>query len=331
MATTDRPSVDIEPEHRIAANFAAAYGLAPPIPIDTIIAEFADVETASFPGTWDALILRKKSNARPRLILSSSLSKNRVRFTLAHELGHIVIPWSIGTMFCHASMSYHVSDTLLQSIESEANRFAAELLFPAAWVKKKLEGCGSISAEFLIDTAHEAAVSPIVAMLGTCRACPPGMLWIIANDDGSIDYKATSPESLCNPPDHWSKSVHDEMVRAGAKLSSVRYSGKTLYAVDFSGAAPPAPKTALVGTPQEVLKAILRDCIPDTEQQKRAMQSISGIIGYANTMAKDTSHAGILSALRQRFFGRPELAAVTSHPQFNAYIEAKAQELSGRR
>ena len=73
-----------------------------------------------------------------RVIGVNSLhSKRRQRFTLAHEIGHLVL---------HASEDLHVdanfpigfrdgkSSLAIDDKEIEANQFAAELLMPAAWV-----------------------------------------------------------------------------------------------------------------------------------------------------------------------------------------------------
>jgi hypothetical protein len=59
-----------------------------------------------------------------------------MRFTLAHELGHIVIPWHIGSIFddIEADQNY---DLAAWCIEQEANRFASEILMPFNF----MEGC----------------------------------------------------------------------------------------------------------------------------------------------------------------------------------------------
>lgn len=63
----------------------------------------------------------------PVIIINREYSNDRKRFTLAHELGHIVM---------------HISDEIAipdyRDVEKEANLFAAEFLMPAAEIKSSL-------------------------------------------------------------------------------------------------------------------------------------------------------------------------------------------------
>ena len=59
----------------------------------------------------------------PMFFLNAALAPDRYRFTLAHELGHAVM-----------------HDSPNQEIEEQANRFAAELLMPAADIRASLTG-----------------------------------------------------------------------------------------------------------------------------------------------------------------------------------------------
>lgn len=61
----------------------------------------------------------------------------RRRFTLAHEIGHICIPWHTGITVCSLDdPSYKVQgQTLINTQELEANTFASELLMPTPWIQ----------------------------------------------------------------------------------------------------------------------------------------------------------------------------------------------------
>lgn len=58
-------------------------------------------------------------------------SWHRKRFTIAHELGHLLFN-------THCNKSFHSFDFVKDPIETEANQFAAELLIPLASIKKDL-------------------------------------------------------------------------------------------------------------------------------------------------------------------------------------------------
>lgn len=68
----------------------------------------------------DAIAL-KRMNLKPIFFLNSTASADRIRFSVAHELGHVVM---------------HERES--ESMESEADEFAAEFLFPTASVKSEL-------------------------------------------------------------------------------------------------------------------------------------------------------------------------------------------------
>jgi len=70
----------------------------------------------------DALsVHEQQDNLPPLIVMSDALPGDRLRFSVAHELGHIVL--------------HHHEPFAERDIEGEANRFASELLMPAADIK----------------------------------------------------------------------------------------------------------------------------------------------------------------------------------------------------
>ncbi len=68
----------------------------------------------------------------PLIIINKSLSNDRKRFTIAHELGHILM---------HNSGDFPVPEHRTEKQkENEANRFASEFLMPEKGIKKSLIG-----------------------------------------------------------------------------------------------------------------------------------------------------------------------------------------------
>lgn len=61
------------------------------------------------------------------IVVNSSMSNDRIRFSLAHELGHVIM---------HNNPEFMILES--RNIEDEANRFASELLMPAAAIKNSL-------------------------------------------------------------------------------------------------------------------------------------------------------------------------------------------------
>jgi Zn-dependent peptidase ImmA (M78 family) len=81
-------------------------------------------------------------------------SENRRRFTIAHELGHFLIPYHDPRQMCTAAdLSESRRDTSHRRKESEANRFAAGLLMPKHKFEEDLQKLGDA------DIAHAQMLS----------------------------------------------------------------------------------------------------------------------------------------------------------------------------
>jgi hypothetical protein len=77
----------------------------------------------------------KVKGKKPKVWVSKTIPTVRKRFTIAHEVGHIIIPWHSGNIVddIDAPRSDRI-EKKYRELEAEANRFAAELLMPSAWV-----------------------------------------------------------------------------------------------------------------------------------------------------------------------------------------------------
>jgi Zn-dependent peptidase ImmA (M78 family) len=107
----------------------------PPVPLEQLVELVgAELRYEPFPGELCGMVHRQ-SNGKALIGVNALHSSNRQRFTLAHELGHLLL---------HKDEALHVdenspigfrnprSSQAVDSDEIEANQFAAELLMPAA-------------------------------------------------------------------------------------------------------------------------------------------------------------------------------------------------------
>lgn len=82
---------------------------------------------------------------QPIIAVNSAHHKNRQRFTIAHECGHLVLQH---TSTSHIDRTFEVirrdatSSTATDMSEVEANQFAAELLMPLRFLVRDLPGLG---------------------------------------------------------------------------------------------------------------------------------------------------------------------------------------------
>ncbi len=93
--------------------------------------------------------------AKNYIFLKKTLDEKRKRFTLAHELGHLFLPWHSELMFgCDIS---ELDDYVYKPKEREANMFAAELLMPEEQFKKEYDG--HVKFQTVSDLANQFEVS----------------------------------------------------------------------------------------------------------------------------------------------------------------------------
>jgi transcriptional regulator with XRE-family HTH domain/Zn-dependent peptidase ImmA (M78 family) len=109
---------------------------APPVDIQ-LIAESLGIKIIETSGLEHEGILFKAPEGSIILLDEKSGSEIRKRFTIAHLLGHHIIPWHLkSAFFCrrHGTSSLKTEDVM----EMEANRFAAALLMPKLHLEKEI-------------------------------------------------------------------------------------------------------------------------------------------------------------------------------------------------
>lgn len=89
----------------------------------------------------------------------------RKRFTLAHEIGHVVIPWHTGTTACVTDNPSVTIDQkrMIDSQEQEANVFASELLIPSSWLAEQVRQ--SESLDVILETVRKKTGASVLACL----------------------------------------------------------------------------------------------------------------------------------------------------------------------
>jgi hypothetical protein len=331
----------LEPEYKIAREFSRVHALSVPVDIEGIVSKFADIESAAIPFNVDALVIRKdlrRSGNRPLVLVANRFTTrhNRYRFTLAHELGHMIIPWQPGTMFCHASITYRADDELFQQIETEANRFASELLVPYEWASNFLSCQSGTLAERVAAIAETAKVSPEVAVIAAARACHPETALLLLDSSETVTLSVASPNSTFRRPLQGAVLDHDSFDEWGV-VSSVRIGyGRSIVSLDYAAAHLSEMTSDVTGDlSTEILSAILVDAEPvDAKKRKRLLNTVNGIIGYGHDIALKSGIGdahGILLKIRQRFVARTDVNPVTRHDRFQSFLEAKARELAKKR
>jgi len=166
-----------------------------PVPIEDVcqqldIEKIAPLETEGFEGA----LLTDIARSRGIILVNQQASRQRKRFTIAHELGHFLIPTHIpdveGRFLCSrhdlSRMSGKEGDRRAR-MEVEANRFASLLLIPPPVLKREVRSRGrpdlqqipqlhtkfDVSKEAIsraYATYHEELVAIVIAQDGVVRS-----------------------------------------------------------------------------------------------------------------------------------------------------------------
>ncbi|WP_052090538.1 ImmA/IrrE family metallo-endopeptidase [Desulfosporosinus sp. HMP52] len=172
---------DEEIARKRARRFFQVKNLSLPVDIEKIVKEYADIEEDYIPYDGDAICINREG--RPLIILRKNVSENRKRFTLAHELGHIQIPYHTGMLSCHTNDGVRIDSSKYYQMEREADTFAAELLMPQSWLRELVNmKTNIIDMKRLINIiCEQAQVSFSAAVYNLINVLPKGFIIYLEN------------------------------------------------------------------------------------------------------------------------------------------------------
>ncbi|MGA6828845.1 ImmA/IrrE family metallo-endopeptidase [Nitrospira sp. NS4] len=314
-----------------AANFARRviekYRLTPPIDVKQLVRKYGSLRYADIPfeGADGISVNLKVSGKKPIVIVNSSNPPLRKRFTLAHELGHIVIPWHTGTIIDHVDPNRHESSTEYWEIESEANGFAAELLMPQEWVNKIL------SAEKDLAKAHSAIsdkceTSAHAAALRLSKILPPNIVFA-SEKRGKVEFSGRTLGTLAS-----TLPVDEDFPSAAYTYCQHYYHQKSGDRIFHWWKLPTGVSLSVKDKRpwRTILHGILEDIDVPAREQERMTLSINGVFGATNGRVKNTKDYcvdTVIAACMQRFKDRQEFLDFSNHPDFEAFIAKRAADL----
>ncbi len=313
------------PEEQLAARLIQRLAVSPPIDVHKIASSLASVTEKAFPIEIDGLCLDLKAlGKRPKIWVSKSLGRVRRRFTLAHEIGHILIPWHMGSIVDDLEAPHSGARGAYRQMEAEANRFAAELLMPAAWVSEL-----SNRAEHIVDLMHTivrvADVSYPAGLFRVQKFGPPGYVGAEVRDEFVV-WSGRTKGTWSRPP---AVGMHigevDMPVADEPRVLSADRSEYFWWRMREEVDAPSEPAAPWRESLEEVLLAI------PAQERVRTRARLNAIIGFA--IGKEPKGSSVrkiyrrgLEASQNRSDRDPWVAAAISHPSFRKYVLGRAHE-----
>ncbi len=324
----------MRPEEKFAYRLLKRHNLIPPYDMKELVSLYAEVSFLDFPVEADGMSLGLKQSDKPKTYINSLRPEVRQRFTLAHELGHVIIPWHIGNVVSHTDFKENDEeetgsdfqpnrggDYEYRQIEGEANRFAAELLMPTSWLVDILAEVDVSNFEkTLIEVIQRSGTSRDTALIKVFSALPPGYIC------AEVDKNKTVVSSFMSP--------NTQVYKLGlnTNLTSEPYSvhkakmffslgSKNYFLWSFENSIQP-PDDFDSSSWREVLNTILEDT---SLQSKR--QSINTILPSLFQSVKEKSDSEIFSYIIHRYSTRGDLEGFPQHPLFEQYVVKRLKEL----
>lgn len=271
-------------EINLARRVLDRFHLSPPVEIKNIVQMYADVVTEHTPPGVDGICLNPKHRTkRPLVILNEDIkSPARIRFTLAHELGHILLPLHFGDFVDQLGME---SDYSLP-LEAEANRFASEVLLPSSWLTGLCATLGN-PTEIVAIAARRAKVSMTATCIKVVSILPTGYVFAMTDESSKVLYSGVSPKTFARPLQKNSLLTKGENEYPTAEQHWARpYNNgeKKLHWWKLKGAVSLSADD--IPDWKVTLNKILDDSGLNESDAHEARQSIGGVFGALNSAAK---------------------------------------------
>lgn len=319
------------PEINLARRLIKRLKLKLPIDVFEVARKFSNVEQLDLPVDVDGVCLNLKQSGKTPLIIVNvaGRSHERIRFTLAHELGHVLIPWHTGAIVDEIDITRdHASEKYWQ-LEGEANRFASELLMPTAWVEKQI-GESPHPLEATTRVASGAEVSFQAATIKVLNCLDASYIFAQVQD-GVVVSSGRSRGTLANQPGIGSTIKPGALFPWTPHRWERQVGTSYYYWWQFKGdvVLPPANSNQ---DWRELLNSIIDDIKVSADDIPKFKMKVNGIIAYANGNTRENRtrsrifEAGLLrlhsNAPNDRFIRR-----MLDHPQFREFLDARVCSL----
>lgn len=310
------------PEEKLANRLLARHSLVPPYDLINLVRHYADLEYEYFPFTADGITIGVKS-ARPTIYINRELSPTRSKFTLAHELGHVKIPWHIGTIVSDLDNYSPLDHNLYREKEAEANRFAAELLMPSSWVI----GILSKNCDFKIkleEIYNNSGASLEAVLIKVMSKCIENRYLLIMNDDYCAkQYKAQVTKHF----DFENKHFDFNNIYSGSDSEIFLIAGRKIITFLIGKVDKKQFQQDDSRTWRELLITMIDETSNQNDNWKKIQLSANAVLNPTFQKNKLKPFDEICSAIRLSYEDRPLLAGIVGHELFPIYIKKRVEEL----
>jgi hypothetical protein len=261
----------------------------------------------------------------------------RRRFTLAHELGHVLLPWHVGDAFLCDTGRIRVFESTHEfdaaNTEPEANRFAGNLLVPDRWLETCLASQGADEIAPLMSALEDAQVSAYVACLRLQSVLPAGHAFAITQG-GALQMRGQTQGTGVLPHDADQDLDVARLNRWAHRVEKIPYGPNRVTWWTFRGAELVADHAADPRAWREVLEGLLDLHAPAQPDRGRMQGSLNGVIAAAHGEARREGRvdaAELYVRFRGRFAKARDLPdALLEDPEFDLLLHKRAEDFAAR-
>ena len=306
------------PEVNLANLIINRNSLQPGFDIKKLLSTYADLRFGEIPNDVDGISINlKPTQGRPIVFISSKIPEVRQKFTMAHELGHIVIPWHIGTIVSHTNENHAYANRLYHDCEIEANRFAAELLMPSEWVESIISKKQPSSAfEIVRETAGTSHLSTFYKI---CSMLPIEYIGILTDlQEKVISSKSNNPR-LKEPKS--ANPIREQAVfKSASEVESSSFSQNKIFWLKYN-------LDKVMPTNEDIRdwRKIIYPIIKELKFDNKIISRISGCLAYLNK--PNVMHEEFFQRAQQRISSDNTFFEISQHPEFNLFLVKKIDAL----
>jgi hypothetical protein len=217
----------------------------------------------------------------------------------------------------------------MAEVEAQANHFAAELLMPADWVEGLIRSKTNLTE--LMEAVRSAGVSYQAASIRLVNLLSPGFMFTELDSEQKVVRTSASQGTWIRLPKEGLPLARTDFAPVVKETASFKTGSSELLWWRLHTRIAPPEIAGEARSSSDVLRLICAEVFNDADLARQAMMRINGVIGAANGTHLRNGGGDLFTALKQRFLGRREIAAVVTHKLFDEFLIRRMQEIQRRR
>lgn len=318
------------PEVKLAQRVLKKHSLSLPIKIYSLLQSYATVIFDSIPiaSVYGVAVNIKVPGKTPIVIINQDTTDTRQRFTMAHELGHLVIPWHTGIKIDDGESSI-TSEVSYSRLEMEANRFAAELLMPSTYIRS-IAAQNDNLAKAQKEICRRLKVSPHAAATQIINTFPAGIIYSAIKNGVVVHSRKTKGTSAKTPPRN---QVLDENIYPPfIKKSFCKFNDMVFAWWDMTPHVSEDVNLSISGPDWRLLLDEIVSFLESEQDREKYKKSVNGIIANINSKKRNEADYSLesLLAVCYKRFDKDEYRQMRNHLSFDIFLRLRLEELLER-